>query len=76
MRVTMGHMTPDVLVSGLRWTFWVLCYLFVALAGALIFLGSVPVPGPLRWAMFGTVLWAIGEDARQKLHPTPQRSHP
>lgn len=64
-------MTPDMLVSGLRWMFWALAYLGVALAGALIFLGHVPAPSPLRWAMFGVVLWAIAEDFRQKLHPTP-----
>lgn len=60
-------MTPDVLVSGLRWTFWVLAYLGVALLGFIIFLGRVPVPTPVRWAMFAVVLWAIAEDLRQKL---------
>jgi len=75
MRVTMGHMTPDVLVSGLRWTFWVLTYLFVALAGALVFLVNVPVAEPVRWAMYSVVLWAIAEDLRQKMHPEPQGLH-
>ena len=67
-------MTPDVLVSGLRWTFWVLAYLGVALAGALIFLGYLPAPSPLRWAMFAVVLWAIAEDFKQKLHPATTRA--
>ena len=65
-------MTPDVLVSGLRWTFWILAYVVVALYGAVIFIGHVPVPEPLKWAMFAVVLWAIAEDFRQKLHPTPK----
>lgn len=65
-------MTPDVLVSGLRWTFWVLAYLGVALTGAVIFLAYVPAPRPLQWAMFAVVLWAIAEDFRQKLHPEPR----
>ena len=68
-------MTFDVLRSGLRWTFWVLTYLFVALAGALVFLVHVPVAGPVRWAMYAVVLWAIAEDLRQKIHPAPQSLH-
>jgi hypothetical protein len=65
-------MTPDVLVQGLRWTFWVLVYLAVATYGAVIFIAHVPVPTPLRWAMFAVVLWAIAEDFNQKLHPAAQ----
>ena len=68
-------MTFDVLRSGLRWTFWVLTYLFVALAGALVFLVRVPVAAPVRWAMYAVVLWAIAEDLRQKIHPAPQSLH-
>ena len=67
------RMTPDVLVSGLRWTFWVLAYLGVALTGALIFL-TLPAPAVLRWAMFAVVLWAIAEDARQKMSPPQDRA--
>ena len=67
-------MTPDVLVSGLRWTFWALAYLAVALTGFVVFLGHVPVPMPVRWAMFAVVLWAIAEDIRQKLHPQPKQA--
>lgn len=66
-------MTPDVLVSGLRWTFWALAYLGVALTGAVIFFGYVPVPTPLKWAMFAVVLWAIAEDLKQKLQAQPKR---
>ena len=66
-------MTPDVLVSGLRWTFWALAYLGVALTGFIIFLGYVPVPMPVRWAMFAVVLWAIAEDLKQKLQAQPKR---
>ena len=66
-------MTPDVLVSGLRWTFWVIAYLGVALTAAVLFFGYVPVPQPLRWAMFAVILWAIAEDFRQKLHPEPKK---
>ena len=65
-------MTPDVLVQGLRWTFWVLAYLAVAAYGAVIFIALVPVPTPVRWAMFAVVLWAIAEDFNQKLHPAAQ----
>ena len=68
-------MTPDVLVSGLRWTFWVLAYLAVALTGFIIFLGHVPVPMPVRWAMFAVVLWAIAEDLRQKLDARAKQVH-
>ena len=68
-------MTPDVLVSGLRWTFWALAYLGVALTGAVIFFGHVPVPTPLKWAMFAVVLWAIAEDLRQKLQPQARQTH-
>ena len=64
-------MTPNVLVEGLRWTFWVLCYLAVAMYGMVIFFAHVPVPTPMRWAMFAVVLWAIAEDFNQKLHPQP-----
>ena len=64
-------MTPDVLVQGLRWTFWVLAYLAVVMYGAVIFIGAVPLPTPVRWAMFAVVLWAIAEDVKQKLHPAP-----
>lgn len=76
MRWHTCRMTPDVLVSGLRWTFWVLAYLGVALAGAVIFLVNVPAPRPLQWAMFAVVLWAIAEDFRQKLHPAPRSARP
>ena len=68
-------MTPDVLVSGLRWTFWVLAYLAVALTGFIIFVGYVPVPTPVRWAMFAVVLWAIAEDLRQKLDARAKQVH-
>ena len=69
-------MTPDVLVQGLRWTFWVLAYLAVATYGAVIFIGAVPVPTPVGWAMFAVVLWAIAEDFNQKLHPEPHHAAP
>ena len=68
-------MTFDTLRHGLRWTFWVLVWLVTALLGAVLFLGTVPVPVPLRWAMFAVVLGIVAEDVRRKLHPavTPTR---
>ena len=63
-------MTFDTLRQGLRWTFWVLVWLVTALLGALLFLGTVPVPVPLRWAMFAVVLGIVAEDVRRKLQPT------
>ena len=66
----MGSMTFDTLREGLRWTFWVLVWLFTALMGALLFLATVPVPVPLRWAMFAVVLGIVAEDVRRKLQPT------
>jgi len=64
-------MTFDVLRQGLRWTFWVLVWLFTSLLGALLFLGTVPgIPVPLRWAMFAVVLGIVAEDVRRKLQPT------
>jgi hypothetical protein len=72
MRCDTETMTPDVLVSGLRWTFWVLAYLFVFCAGALLVFGHLPAPSPLKWLVFAVVLWAIAEDLRQKLHPQPR----
>ena len=62
-------MTFDTLRQGLRWTFWVLVWLVTALLGAVLFLGTVPVPVPLRWAMFAVVLGIIAEDVRRKLQP-------
>ncbi len=38
-------MTFDTLRHGLRWTFWALLWLMTALLGALLFLGTVTVPG-------------------------------
>ena len=51
----------------------VLCYLAVAMYGMVIFFAHVPVPTPVRWAMFAVVLWAIAEDFNQKLHPELQQ---
>ena len=66
-------MTFDTLRQGLRWTFWVLVWLMTGLLGAVLFLGTVPVPVPLRWAMFAVVLGIVAEDVRRKLHPPPSR---
>ena len=69
-------MTFDTLRQGLRWTFWVLLWLMTCLLGAVLFLGTVPVSAPLRWAMFAVVLGIVAEDVRRKLQPTPARSRP
>ena len=70
-------MTFDVIRLGLRWTFWVLVWLMTSLLGFVLFLGTVPVPVPLRWAMFTVVLGIVAEDVRRKLQPapTPSRHH-
>jgi hypothetical protein len=70
----MGDMTFDVLRLGLRWTFWVLVWLMTSLLGFVLFLGTVPVPVPLRWAMFAVVLGIVAEDVRRKLQPTVAQS--
>jgi hypothetical protein len=70
----MGDMTFDVLRLGLRWTFWVLLWLMTSLLGFVLFLGTVPVPVPLRWAMFAVVLGIVAEDVRRKLQPTVAQS--
>jgi hypothetical protein len=67
-------MTFDTIRVGLRWTFWVLLWLMTSLLGAVLFLGSVPVAVPLRWAMFAVVLGIVAEDVRRKLHPVPAPS--
>ena len=69
-------MTIDTLRQGLRRTFWVLLWLMTCLLGAVLFLGTVPVSAPLRWAMFAVVLGIVAEDVRRKLQPTPARSRP
>lgn len=68
-------MTFETLRLGLRWTFWVLLWLMTSLLGAVLFLGTVPAPVPLRWAMFAVVLGIVAEDVRRKLHPAPEESH-
>ena len=70
----MGGMTFDTLSEGLRWTFWVLLWLMTALLGAVLFLGTIPVSAPVRWAGFTAVLGIVAEDVRRKLHPTPTPS--
>ena len=67
-------MTFDTIRIGLRWTFWVLVWLMTSLLGAVLFLGTVPVAVPLRWAMFAVVLGIVAEDVRRKLHPAPASS--
>ena len=67
-------MTFETLRQGLRWTFWVLLWLMTSLLGAVLFLGTVPAPVPLRWAMFAVVLGIVAEDVRRKLHPAPEGS--
>jgi hypothetical protein len=67
-------MTFDVLQRGLRWTFWVLVWLLTALLGAVLFLATVPVAVPLRWAMYAVVLGIVGEDVRRKLVPAPEQA--
>ncbi len=66
-------MTFDTLRVGLRWTFWALFWLMTALLGALLFLGTVPVPAAARWVGFAAVLGIIGEDVRRKLVPAPEQ---
>ena len=46
-----------------------------SLLGAVLFLGTVPVPVPLRWAMFAVVLGIVAEDVRRKLHPASEAIH-
>ena len=60
-------MRPDTLVSGLRWGFWTVCYITAALFALVLFVGMTPVPVWLRWVLFGVVVWALAEDARQKI---------
>ena len=67
-------MTFDTLRLGLRWTFWVLVWLLTALLGALLFLGTVPSPAPLRWAGFAVVLGIVAEDVRRKMGSTTEPS--
>ena len=67
-------MTFDTIRQGLRWTFWVLLWLMTALLGAVLFLATVPVAAPLRWAMFAVVLGIVAEDVRRKMQPTPAPS--
>ena len=67
-------MTFDTIRLGLRWTFWVLVWLVTALLGAVLFLGTVPTPVPLRWAMFAVVLGIVAEDVRRKLQPATEQS--
>ena len=68
-------MTFETLRQGLRWTFWVLVWLMTSLLGFVLFLGTIPVPVPVRWAMFAVVLGIVAEDVRRKLHPAPEPSH-
>ena len=68
------RMTFDTLRQGLRWTFWVLVWLMTGLLGAVLFLGTIPVPGPMRWLMFAVVLGIVAEDVRRKLHPATQQA--
>jgi len=67
-------MTFDTIRLGLRWTFWVLLWLMTCLLGAVLFLGTIPVPVPLRWAMFAVVLGIVAEDVRRKMQTTPASS--
>ncbi len=67
-------MTFETIRQVLRWTFWVLLWLMTVLLGALLFLGTVPVPSLLRWLMFAVVLGIVAEDVRRKLHPATQEA--
>ncbi|HYN65551.1 MAG TPA: hypothetical protein VES93_01600 [Ornithinibacter sp.] len=67
-------MTFDTLRLGLRWTFWVLVWLLTGLLGAVLFLGTMPVPALVRWLMFAVVLGIVAEDVRRKLHPAPEQA--
>ena len=67
-------MTFDMLRHGLRWTFWVLVWLMTALLGAVLFLGTIPSPAPLRWAGFAVVLGIVAEDVRRKMAPAVEPS--
>ena len=67
-------MTFDTLRHGLRWTFWALVWLMTALLGAVLFLGTMPIPAAARWVGFAAVLGIIAEDVRRKLVPATEKS--
>lgn len=67
-------MSFDLLRQGLRWTFWVLVWLMTALLAAVLFLGTAPVPAPVRWIGFAAVLGIVAEDIRRKLTPAVEPS--
>jgi hypothetical protein len=51
-----------------------LVWLMTALLGALLFLGTVPIPAAARWVGFAAVLGIIAEDVRRKLVPATEKS--
>jgi hypothetical protein len=67
-------MTFDLLRQGLRWTFWALLWLMTVLMGAVLFLGTVPIPVLWRWVGFAAVLGIVAEDVRRKLTPAAKPS--
>lgn len=58
-------MTLAVLVSGLRWLFWGLCYVVIVLFAA-VAVASSGAPSWVRWGFVVAVVVALGADARMK----------
>ena len=56
-------MTPDVLVAGLRWTFWGLVYVATMLGAVMAF---APAGRPLVWVAVVAVGYVVGDDVRRK----------
>ncbi|NHA67587.1 hypothetical protein [Phycicoccus flavus] len=71
-------MTSDVMNAAIRWVFWGILYLTTVLVAVLLFLGSFApyVPGPLRWAMLGVVVFGIVLDAQTKARGSDTTSKP
>ena len=66
-------MTWDVLERFLRWIFWGLVYLMVLVTALVMTVGMVPLPDPMKWAMFGVFVWGVVLDASRKGEPASAR---
>ncbi len=60
-------MRIETLMAGLRWGFWTVCYVTAATFALVLLVGMTPAPAWLRWGMFAVIVWALAEDARQKI---------
>lgn len=71
-------MDTRLMQEALRWIFWGVVYLAVALVAVIVALGHLAAvfPAPARWAVLGVFLYGLVLDARTKARRTPPQARP